>query len=174
MAITVPHLTDQYEELYDEIGLFVCAHPKELSVDHYRALFPWFGGCFGKRLWVEGHGGSLPLASRLLRHFPEARGMHVFRSECQRARDLLLEGEFSEIFVDAPLHVCEARYPKGLYGKALKGDIVDFTGFDSPYEPPDHPELQLDTTELSADLAADDVVRLLKTSLSSAACTVGN
>ena len=85
-----------------------------------------------------------------------------FRSEREMARELMEEGEFFEIFVDAPLEVCEARDPKGLYAKARRGDIPNFTGIDSPYEPPDSPELRIDTTETSPDRAADAVLRLLR------------
>lgn len=84
-----------------------------------------------------------------------------FRSERTMARALLQEGEFVEIFVDTPLEICEARDPKGLYAKARSGKLANFTGIDSPYEPPQSPELRIDTTELSADDAADAVVRLL-------------
>ena len=84
-----------------------------------------------------------------------------FRSERTMARALLQEGEFVEIFVDTPLEICEARDPKGLYAKARSGKLANFTGIDSPYEPPQSPELRIDTTELSADEAADAVVRLL-------------
>ncbi|MDE0333463.1 MAG: adenylyl-sulfate kinase [Defluviicoccus sp.] len=84
-----------------------------------------------------------------------------FRSERRMARDLMEEGEFFEIFVDTPLEVCEARDPKGLYAKARKGDLVNFTGIDSPYEAPENPELRIETTEMSAELAADEVVLLL-------------
>ena len=79
MAVALPHLTDRYEELYDEIGRFVRAQPKALPGNHYRALFNWLGVRLGKKLWIERHGGSLLMASRLLRHFPEARVVHVFR-----------------------------------------------------------------------------------------------
>ena len=79
MAVSVPHLTDRYEELYDEIGHFVRARPRAWPSEHYRALFTWLGERFGKKLWVERHGGSLLMASRLLRHFPEARVVHMFR-----------------------------------------------------------------------------------------------
>lgn len=85
-----------------------------------------------------------------------------FRSERRMARDLMEEGEFLEIFVDAPLEVCEERDPKGLYAKARRGDLVNFTGIDSPYEPPENPDLRIDTTELSPDEAADEVLRLLR------------
>ena len=85
-----------------------------------------------------------------------------FRSEREMARNLVEEGEFFEIFVDTPLHVCEARDPKGLYGKARRGEIPNFTGIDSPYEAPGDPDLRIDTTELSAEQAAERVVRLLR------------
>ena len=85
-----------------------------------------------------------------------------FRSERRMARDLMEADEFFEIFVDAPLAVCEARDPKGLYARARKGEIANFTGIDSPYEAPESPELRLDTTALSADAAADEIVALLE------------
>ena len=81
-----------------------------------------------------------------------------FRSEREMARAMVEEGEFVEIFVDTPIHVCEARDVKGLYAKARKGELANFTGIDSPYEPPEHPELRIDTVELSADEAADKIV----------------
>ena len=84
-----------------------------------------------------------------------------FRSERSMARDLIGEGEFLEIFVDTPLAVCEARDPKGLYAKVRRGDLVNFTGIDSPYEPPEAPELRIDTATMTVDLAADAVIRLL-------------
>ena len=89
-----------------------------------------------------------------------------FRSERRMARESMEEGEFLEIFVDTPLAVCETRDPKGLYAKARKGDLVNFTGIDSPYEPPEGPDLRIDTTAKTADLAADEVVRLLESRLS--------
>ena len=89
-----------------------------------------------------------------------------FRSERRMARELMEEGEFLEIFVDAPLAVCEARDPKGLYAKARRGDLANFTGIDSPYEPPEDPELRIDTTRLSPDEAAAEVVGLLQLSAS--------
>ena len=85
-----------------------------------------------------------------------------FRSEREMARAMVEEGEFVEIHVDAPLDVCEARDPKGLYAKARRGDLVNFTGIDSPYEAPQNPELHIDTTKLSADEAADMVIAYLE------------
>jgi bifunctional enzyme CysN/CysC len=81
-----------------------------------------------------------------------------FRAERQLARDLLAEGEFVEVFVDAPLGVVEARDPKGLYAQARAGRIPNFTGIDSPYEAPAAPELHLETHRRSADELADEVV----------------
>ncbi|WP_448191502.1 sulfate adenylyltransferase subunit CysN [Azospirillum sp. sgz301742] len=66
-----------------------------------------------------------------------------FREERGMARDLVAEGEFLEVFVDAPLEVCEARDPKGLYRKARAGQLPNFTGIGSPYEPPEAPEVHL-------------------------------
>lgn len=84
-----------------------------------------------------------------------------FRAERQLARDLLAEGEFVEVFVDAPLGVVEARDPKGLYAQARAGRIPNFTGIDSPYEAPAAPELHLETHRRSADDLADEVVAYL-------------
>ncbi|CAH0532440.1 Adenylyl-sulfate kinase [Vibrio stylophorae] len=66
-----------------------------------------------------------------------------FRAERQMIRDLLPEGQFVEVFVDAPLALCEARDPKGLYQKARAGEIKDFTGIDADYEAPLSPEIHL-------------------------------
>ena len=66
------------------------------------------------------------------------------------ARGLMPEGEFIEVFVDTPLAVAETRDPKGLYKKARRGELKNFTGVDSPYEPPEHPELHVDTTQDAA------------------------
>ena len=79
MAVTLPHLTDRCEELYDEAENFVRAQPRALPGDHFRALFNWLCGRLGKKVWIERSGGSLFMASRLLRHFPEARIVHLFR-----------------------------------------------------------------------------------------------
>jgi adenylylsulfate kinase len=66
-------------------------------------------------------------------------------------RELVEEGEFVEVFVDAPLEVCEERDVKGLYKKAREGIIKGFTGIDDPYEAPLNPEITIDTSELSLD-----------------------
>jgi bifunctional enzyme CysN/CysC len=85
-----------------------------------------------------------------------------FRAERQMARALLAEGEFIEIFIDTPLAIAEQRDPKGLYKKARRGDLKNFTGIDSPYEPPAHPELRIDTTSLSPEDAAETIVAYLQ------------
>jgi bifunctional enzyme CysN/CysC len=84
-----------------------------------------------------------------------------FRAERQMVRDMLPAGEFVEIFVDTPLAEAERRDPKGLYGKARAGQQKNFTGIDSPYEPPLTPDLTLDTLRLTAEEAAELVVRHL-------------
>lgn len=81
-----------------------------------------------------------------------------FAQERQSARALFDEGEFVEIFVDTSLEVCEARDPKGLYKKARAGEIVNFTGLDSPYERPTNAEIVLPGDELSAEAMADMVI----------------
>ncbi len=85
-----------------------------------------------------------------------------FRAERRQVRELLGADEFVEIFVDAPLEVCVERDPKGLYKKAKAGEIKNFTGFDSPYERPEHPELILDAGAREAEALADDVVAYLQ------------
>jgi bifunctional enzyme CysN/CysC len=85
-----------------------------------------------------------------------------FRAERQMARALLGPGEFIEIYVDTPLGVAEQRDPKGLYKKARRGDLKNFTGIDSPYEPPESPELRIDTTSISPEDAAEMIVAHLQ------------
>lgn len=76
------------------------------------------------------------------------------------ARSLFEAGEFIEAYVDTSLAVCEARDPKGLYKKARQGQIKNFTGFDSPYETPEKPELRIDTSEVSAEDAAARIIQV--------------
>jgi bifunctional enzyme CysN/CysC len=85
-----------------------------------------------------------------------------FRSERRLARDLLAPGEFCEVFVDTPLDVAEQRDVKGLYGKARRGELINFTGIDSPYEPPENPEVRIDTTTATPEEAAQLVVDKLR------------
>ncbi|MBL8754739.1 MAG: adenylyl-sulfate kinase [Planctomycetes bacterium] len=83
-----------------------------------------------------------------------------FRADRAAARNVL-GADFLEVFVDVPLATCEARDPKGLYKKARAGQIPEFTGISSPYEPPDHPELHLRNGERSLDRSVDDVLAFL-------------
>jgi bifunctional enzyme CysN/CysC len=85
-----------------------------------------------------------------------------FRAERAMARSLLADGEFIEIHVDTPLEVAEDRDVKGLYKKARRGEISNFTGISSPYEAPEAPELTISTVELSAEEAADQVIARLR------------
>ena len=85
-----------------------------------------------------------------------------FRAERRLARERLQDGEFIEIHVDAPLAMAEARDVKGLYAKARRGELRNFTGIDSPYEPPEAPELRLDTTALTPEQAAERVIERLR------------
>ena len=84
-----------------------------------------------------------------------------FRAERHMVRRMVPEGEFFEIFVDTPLAEAEKRDAKGLYAKARAGELKNFTGIDSPYEPPENAEIRIDTTEMSADEAADLIVEKL-------------
>jgi bifunctional enzyme CysN/CysC len=85
-----------------------------------------------------------------------------FRAEREMARELVAPGEFIEIFVDTPLEACEQRDPKGLYRKARRGELQNFTGLDSPYEPPANPELILDALNDSANDLADRIIDFMQ------------
>ncbi len=85
-----------------------------------------------------------------------------FRAERQMARELVEPGAFHEIFIDTPIDVCRARDPKGLYRKADAGEIRNFTGIDSPYEPPEAAEFVLRTAEAEPDRLADDLFRAVR------------
>jgi bifunctional enzyme CysN/CysC len=89
-----------------------------------------------------------------------------FRAERRMVRDMSPAGEFIEIYVETPLSVAEQRDVKGLYKKARAGELKHFTGIDSPYEPPEHPEIRVNTVETTAEEAADTIVTyVLRTSL---------
>jgi bifunctional enzyme CysN/CysC len=85
-----------------------------------------------------------------------------FRAEREMARGLMGPDEFIEVFVDTPLEICERRDPKGLYRKARRGELRNFTGLDSPYERPEHPELILDALNERAEGLADRVIVFLQ------------
>ena len=84
-----------------------------------------------------------------------------FHKDRDKAREAAKEGCFLEIFLDSPLAVCEARDPKGLYERARKGEIPDFTGISAPYEPPLHPDLVLNTEKMCLDEAVAKILDLL-------------
>ena len=84
-----------------------------------------------------------------------------YKAERQMARGLLEQGEFVEVFVNTPLEVAEKRDVKGLYAKARAGEIKNFTGIDSEYQAPENPEIEIDTTKMSADEAAELIVKYL-------------
>ncbi|WP_297992458.1 adenylyl-sulfate kinase [Anoxybacillus sp.] len=85
-----------------------------------------------------------------------------FRQDRQLVRDKLEQDEFVEIYVRCPLETCEQRDPKGLYKKARRGEIRDFTGIDSPYEPPISPELIVDTDEHSIEQCVQQIIAYLQ------------
>jgi bifunctional enzyme CysN/CysC len=81
-----------------------------------------------------------------------------FRADRQLVRDMIDGGEFIEIHVDTPLEIAEARDVKGLYKKAREGKLKNFTGIDSPYEPPESPEIRVNTVEMTPEEAADHII----------------
>jgi len=84
-----------------------------------------------------------------------------FRADRQRVRDLLPEGQFVEVFVDASVALCQQRDPKGLYAKALRGEIKHYTGVDSPYEAPLKPEIRIDANCLSVAESVNQILAYL-------------
>ncbi|MBB3168355.1 adenylyl-sulfate kinase [Simiduia aestuariiviva] len=85
-----------------------------------------------------------------------------FRDDRKIARELFESGRFVEVFVNTPLEVCKERDPKGLYKKAIAGEIKDFTGISSPYEKPDNPEITLDCASKPAKETTEILYKLLK------------
>ncbi|THE10376.1 adenylyl-sulfate kinase [Bacillus timonensis] len=85
-----------------------------------------------------------------------------FREDREQVRALFPEGEFIEVYVKCPIFICENRDPKGLYKKARKGEISDFTGISSPYEEPDHPELVIETDQLTISQSVERIIDYLK------------
>ena len=84
-----------------------------------------------------------------------------YRADRDAVRESMENGDFLEVFVNASLEVCESRDPKGLYKKARAGEISDFTGISSPYEPPLEPELELDANEKSPETLSNEVIQAL-------------
>lgn len=83
-------------------------------------------------------------------------------SDRNKVRSILGSGEFVEVFVDCPVEECERRDPKGLYKKARKGEIKEFTGITAPYEAPDDPEIHLETNVLNIEACSDKIINFLK------------
>ncbi len=84
-----------------------------------------------------------------------------FRSDRRIVRNILNEDEFIEVFVDASLEVCKERDPKGLYEKAIRGEIKQFTGIDSPYEAPENPEIHIKAGEITVAEAVNQILAYL-------------
>ena len=84
-----------------------------------------------------------------------------FKSDRNLVRKLFNEGDFLEVFIDSSLEVCENRDPKGMYAKARKGEIKDFTGISSPYESPENPEIHVINNNISLDEAATQIINYL-------------
>ncbi|MED4225162.1 adenylyl-sulfate kinase [Neobacillus cucumis] len=85
-----------------------------------------------------------------------------FLEDRELVRKMFAPGEFIEVYVNCPIHVCEDRDPKGLYKKARKGEILEFTGISSPYEPPHHPEIIIDTNRMTIEQSMEKVMVYLK------------
>jgi adenylyl-sulfate kinase len=85
-----------------------------------------------------------------------------FRADRALAREIIGAEQFCEVHVSTPIEICEQRDPKKLYQRARKGEVGEFTGISSPYEPPEHPDLALDTSALSVDEALDRLIRQIR------------
>ena len=85
-----------------------------------------------------------------------------FKTTAALARELVADSEFVEIHVDTPLEICKQRDPKGLYVRALEGKIKNFTGIDSPYEPPENAEIIVDTSKGTAEEVAAHIIATLR------------
>jgi adenylylsulfate kinase len=85
-----------------------------------------------------------------------------FEKDRNKVRDLVGTEKYIEVFVNTPIEECEKRDVKGLYAKARKGEIKDFTGISSPYEAPQNPDIEINTTNITPETAAEMIVQLLK------------
>ena len=84
-----------------------------------------------------------------------------FKSERNMARKIIEPRNFIEIFINTPLEIAEKRDVKGLYSKARSGKLKNFTGIDSPYEPPQNPDISIDTTKMTVDQAANIIMKMI-------------
>jgi len=85
-----------------------------------------------------------------------------YREDRNAVREMMAKGDFIEVFIDTPVELCEERDPKGLYSKARKGEIQNFTGVSDPYEAPENPELVIKTSEGTPEDAAGQIIALLE------------
>ncbi|MEE2753795.1 MAG: adenylyl-sulfate kinase [Candidatus Latescibacterota bacterium] len=85
-----------------------------------------------------------------------------YREDRDEVRGLMADGEFIEVFIDAPVELCEERDPKGMYVKARTGEIPDFTGISAPYEAPESPEIVIKTADCTPEEAAGQIIALLE------------
>lgn len=133
------------EEVAQRFGLGFSAEDREENIRRIAAVAELFAqaGIVTLTAFVSPYRRDRALARRLV----ESRGR---------------PGDFLEIYVDAPLAICEQRDPKGLYKKARAGELKNFTGIDDPYEPPEQPDLVLDSAKSSPDILADQVLGLLR------------
>lgn len=135
---------------------------EHLDGDAIRDIFPKTGFSREERTAHIKRVGYL--ASRLQTHGVFVIGSFI--SPYQNARDFVrnLCDDFTEVYISTPLEECERRDVKGLYEKARKGEITQFTGIDDPYEVPENPELVIDTTNLSVEEAVEKVLKFLSSS----------
>jgi adenylylsulfate kinase len=144
------------------------ASPAMLAADHGEDFAKRFGLGFS----AEDREENIRRIGAVAELFASAGtiALTAFISPYRRDRDAVRKlvetegrrGDFIEVFVDAPIDVCEERDPKGLYKKARAGEISGFTGIDDPYEPPLHPQLRLDTAGEPAETLADKIVAYLR------------
>jgi len=148
-------ISERVYEILDEQGYEV----EHLDGDAIRNIFPKTGFSQEERNAHIKRVGYL--ASRLQTHGVFVIGSFI--SPYREARDFVrnLCDDFTEIYVSTPLEVCEQRDVKGLYAKARKGEITQFTGVDDPYEEPENPELTIDTTDLSVEESVQKVLDFL-------------
>lgn len=152
----------------DNLRHGLCAGPAML-VDQYG---PQFAQRFGLGFSPEDRQENIRRVGAVAQLFASAGMVALtafvspYRRDRQTVRQLVEKegrsGDFVEVFVDAPLEVCEARDPKGLYRKARAGELSGFTGIDAPYEPPDPPDLHLDAANQTPDQLAEQVVSYLR------------
>ena len=113
----------------------------------------------------EAHAGRVTFVAKILARngvIPIVALISPYRTSRQRAREQI--GAFVEVYVTTPIEVCEQRDVKGLYKKARRGEIKEMTGVDDPYEPPEHPEIVVDTLDHSPDQSADLIIHALRES----------